>query len=80
MKRQPRRRSMQLKLNALVIISILAVALGLVMISYYFFCQRVDNEYHSSLERAAEACASNFPPDELMYFWKAVNTEEFRKC
>lgn len=79
MKRQPRRRSMQLKLNALVIISILAVALGLVMISYYFFCQRVDNEYHSSLERAAEACASNFPPDELMYFWKAVNTEEFRK-
>ena len=76
MKRQPRRRSMQLKLNALVIISILAVALGLVMISYYFFCQRVDNEYHSSLERAAEACASNFPPDELMYFWKAVNTDE----
>ena len=79
MKRQPRRRSMQLKLNALVIISILAVALGLVMISYYFFCQRVDNEYYSSLERASKACASNFPPDELMYFWKAVNTEEFRK-
>ena len=48
MKRKPRRRSIQLKLNALVIGSILAVALGLTLISYYVFCQRVDNEYYSS--------------------------------
>ena len=40
MKRKPRRRSIQLKLNALVIGSILAVALGLTLISYYVFCQR----------------------------------------
>ena len=53
MKRKPRRCSIQLKLNALVIGSILAVALGLTLISYYVFCQRVDNEYYSSLERAS---------------------------
>ena len=44
MKRQPRRRSMQLKLNALVIGNILAVALGLMAISYYVFVQRVDDK------------------------------------
>ena len=63
MKRKPRRCSIQLKLNALVIGSILAVALGLTLISYYVFCQRVDNEYYSSLERASKACASNFSPE-----------------
>ena len=78
MKRQPRRRSIQLKLNVLVIGSILAVAIGLTIISYYFFCQRVDKEYDSSLERAAEACANNVAPQLVMYFWEAVNTEEFR--
>ena len=79
MKRKPRRRSIQLKLNALVIGSILAVALGLTLISYYVFCQRVDNEYYSSLERASKACASNFAPEEMMYFWQSINTEEYRK-
>ena len=79
MKRKPRRISIQLKLNALVISSILAVALGLTLISYYVFCQRVDNEYYSSLERASKACASNFAPEEMMYFWQSINTEEYRK-
>ena len=65
MKRKPRRCSIQLKLNALVIGSILAVALGLTLISYYVFCQRVDNEYYSSLERASKACASNFSPEVI---------------
>jgi hypothetical protein len=49
------------------------------LISYYVFCQRVDNEYYSSLERASKACASNFSPEEMMYFWKSINTEEYRK-
>ena len=79
MKRQPRRRSMQLKLNALVIGNILAVALGLMAISYYVFCQRVDDKYYSSLDRAAVACANNIAPEVIKFFWDSVNTDEFRE-
>ncbi len=78
MKRPPRRVSMQVKLNAMVICSILLVALGLIAISYYIFCQRVDDKYKSSLQRAAEACANNVEAEVIGHFWKAVNTEEFR--
>ena len=79
MKRQPRRRSMQLKLNALVIGNILAVALGLMAISYYVFCQRVDDKNYSSLDRAAVACANNIAPEVIKFFWDSVNTDEFRE-
>ena len=79
MKRQPRRRTMQLKLNALVIGNILAVAVGLMAISYYIFCQRVDDNYNASLERAAEACANNVEVEELEFFWNAIDTDDFRE-
>ena len=79
MKRQPRRRSMQLKLNALVIGNILAVALGLMAISYYVFCQRVDDKNYSSIDRAAVACANNIAPEVIKFFWDSVNTDEFRE-
>ena len=52
MKRQPRRRPVQLKLNILLIGSILAVALGLTAISYHVFCRRVDDGYRSQIGRA----------------------------
>ena len=78
MKSQPRRRSMQLKLNALVIGCILAVALGLMAISYHVFCRRVDDEYYSSMNRAVEACAENIYPGLLIHFWESIDTEEFR--
>ena len=78
MKRQPRRISVQIKLNALVISGILLVALGLMGISYYTFCRRVDERYEAALKKAADACANNVDADELRYFWNAVNTEEFR--
>ena len=79
MKRQPRRRTMQLKLNALVIGNILAVAVGLMAISYYIFCQRVDDNYNTSLERAADACANNIEVEELEFFWKAIDSDDFRE-
>ena len=78
-KRQPRRRTMQMKLNVLVIGNILAVAVGLMAISYYIFCQRVDDNYNTSMERAAEACANNIEIEELEFFWKAIDTDSFRK-
>ncbi|MBR1900638.1 MAG: SpoIIE family protein phosphatase [Lachnospiraceae bacterium] len=70
---------MQFKLNALVIGNILAVALGLMLISYYVFCQRVDDKYNDSLDRAAEACANNVEAEVIEFFWNAVNTDEFRE-
>ena len=79
MKRQPRRRTMQMKLNVLVIGNILAVAVGLMAISYYIFCQRVDDNYNTSLERAADACANNVEVEELEFFWKAIDSDDFRE-
>ena len=77
--RQPRRRTMQMKLNVLVIGNILAVAVGLMAISYYIFCQRVDDNYNASAERAAEACANNIEVEELEFFWNEIDTDSFRK-
>ena len=77
--KQPRRRTIQFKLNALVIGNILAVALGLMLISYYFFCQRVDDRYNQQLNNAVIACAGNVDPKLLEHFWDAVNTDEFRE-
>ena len=70
---------MQFKLNALLIGNILAVALGLMMISYYVFCQRVDDNYNASLERAADACANNIDSEVIEFFWKEISTDEFRE-
>ena len=77
-KRSPRRRTMQFKLNALVIGNIVAVALGLMLISYYVFCQRVDEQYNASLELAADACANNIDAEEIEFFWKTIDSDEFR--
>lgn len=77
--KQPHRVSMQVKLSALVICSMLLVAAGLTAISYYIFCQRVDDKYNRTVQRAAEACANNVSADMLMYFWDKVNTDEFRE-
>ena len=77
-KRTPRRRSIQFKLNVLVIGNILAIALGLMLISYYFFCQRVDERFEGQIQRAAEACAENVFPGMIRNLWNEVNTDEFR--
>ena len=70
--------SMQHKLNAMVICSILAVAIGLMTISYYVFCQRVDRKYDATLTHAAEACANSVSAEFIRFFWEQINTEEFR--
>ena len=66
MKRIPRRLTMQTKLNALVIGSILAVAIGLILISYYIFCQRVDSKYYNQIQHAAIASATNVEPGQVL--------------
>ena len=77
--KQPRRRTIQFKLNALVIGNILAVALGLMLISYYFFCQRVDDRFNHQINNAVIACSGNVDPKLLKNFWDSVNTPEFRE-
>ena len=76
--KKPRRISMQLKLSVLVICSILVVALGLTAISYYVFCQRVDDKYNNTVQHAAQACADSILYELLIHFWDTVNTEEYR--
>jgi len=68
---------MQKKLNILMIGSILAVAVGLMGISYFFFCQRVDHKYDQQLLNAASACAENVDPEVLDYFFHSIHTDEF---
>ena len=69
---------MQVKLSALVICSMLLVALGLSAITYYVFCQRVDKKYTLMAQRAAEACANNVDYDQITFFWSRINTKEFQ--
>ena len=76
--KRPRRVSMQVKLSALVICSMLLVALGLSAITYYVFCQRVDKKYTLMAQRAAEACANNVDYDQITFFWSRINTKEFQ--
>ena len=76
--KKPRRISMQVKLSVLVICSILVVALGLTAISYYVFCQRVDDKYINTVQHAAQACADSVFSEFLSNFWETINTEEYR--
>ena len=55
MKQSPRRMSIQVKLNLLVICSIMVLAAGLTLISYFFFCKNVDDKYNDRLRNAAIA-------------------------
>jgi len=79
MRRSPRRVTMQIKLNALLVGSILTVAAGLVLISYYVFCQRVDEKNQKTMRHAAEVCAQNIESGMADNFWKEVNSDEFRE-
>ena len=76
--RAPRRRSMQFKLGLLLIGSILAVAMGLMLISYYFFCQRADARFNRAMESAVVAAAANVEPRVIKNYWSEINTDEFR--
>ena len=78
MDRPPRRISIQIKLNAMIICSILLVAIGLMAISYTVFCRRVDDKYNTELQHAVVACANNVDANLIQYFWSRVNTDEFR--
>lgn len=78
MKRARRRLTMQTKLNALVIGNVLVLAVGLMLISYYVFCQRVDDKYNNQLQHAAVAGAGNVEAGLIKNFWSELNTEEFR--
>lgn len=78
MTRAPRRRSIRTKLNILVIGNILAVAAGLMAISFYVFCQRVDERYYQQLERAATACANNVESGMVRHFVQVISSEDFK--
>ena len=76
--RPARRVSIQFKLGVLLIGNILAVALGLMLISYYFFCQRADQRFNRAMESAVIAAAANVEPRVMRNFWNEINTDEFR--
>ncbi len=78
---QKRRRiSIGLKLNILVITSILIVSIGLIVISYTIYSNEVESLYFDKVERAASAVSEGYVSfDDIQYLWETFNTDEFRE-
>ena len=78
MKSKHRGLSLGAKLQLLIIAVILVVAAGLVGISYYVFCRRVDNDYFSRTKRAAVSGAYSFNIEDLIEYRDLILSEEYQ--
>ena len=74
-----KRLSLSLKINILIIISILMVFAGLVGISYFFYSQKINNFYFDQVSRAVYAAKENLYSGIVRYLWDQINTDEYRK-
>ena len=78
--KKKQRIGLSFKFNIILVISILLVSIGLVSISYYFYCKKVDSLYYDKVERAVDAVAESYVAyDTLMHFWSTFNSDEFKK-
>ena len=73
---EARRMGLGAKLNIVLIASILAITLGLVLVSYRVYCQKVDNYYLEQVERAANSLA--VPYQYMSHLLEMTDTYEFR--
>ena len=74
-----RRIGLSIKLNIILVISILLVSIGLVAISYYFYCKKVDSLYYDRVERAADAMSESYVAyDTILFLWNTFNSDEFK--
>ena len=73
-----RRFPIRTKLNLLIVSVILLVAAGLLGISYYEFCQRVDEQYYERLRQAAGQVQNSLQVSMVRDLMDSVLSEEFR--
>jgi len=78
--RKRRRIGLQIKLNALSIISIILVSAGLALITYGVYCRKVDSIYIEQVERSALAVGTEgyLPYGYVVHFLEKIDTDEFR--
>ena len=79
MKSKHRGLSLGAKLQLLIIAVILVVAAGLVGISYYVFCRRVDNDYFTRTKRAAVSGTYSFDLEDLTEYRDLILSEEYQE-
>lgn len=72
-----RRVPLSAKLNILIVVTILAVSVGLMITGYQAYCRKVDDFLYARCEDAAGA-ASQSGGELAEDLWHAINTEEFR--
>lgn len=75
----PRRFSLGLKLNLLVVCMILLVTGGLVTITYQVQARRISEEYYKKAEEAAATGASLVSGDVFQFFRELTVSDEYRK-
>ena len=72
-----RRVPLSAKLNILIVVTILAVSVGLMITGYQAYCRKVDDFLYARCEDAAGA-ASQSGGELAEDLWHAISTEEFR--
>ena len=79
-RQENRRFSLGAKLNLILIASILLVALGLLLVTYNVYCDKVDHIYFEQVERAARGVSEQCIPYEFVSFMRRVFSDrEFRE-
>ncbi|MBQ7535215.1 MAG: SpoIIE family protein phosphatase [Stomatobaculum sp.] len=79
--RKRRRIGLEMKLNILLIVSIILISAGLVLITYRVYCRKVDSIYLEQVERTASATAEqgSLPYGYVKLFRERFDSDEFRE-
>ena len=75
-----RRFGLRRKMNIMLIVSILCIAVGLMMITYRVYCDKVDSMYFEKAELITRVFADNIPGGHLVYLLDVIDTDEFKEA
>ena len=79
-RRKTRRIGLGIKLNIMLIVCILVIALGLLLITYNVYCRRIDSFYYAKAEHIVYDTANyHLPYGYTSYLRRMTDTDEFRK-
>ena len=75
---RPRRVSLALKLNLLIIAIVLALSVGLIVIAYNANSRRVDKMFQDRAEHALNNFREDYVPEVARYLWQMMQTDGFK--
>ena len=79
MSKNKRRISLSFKLNILIIAIILAVSIGLVLISYRTYSSKIDSLYNAKVETLAHSVSVNYTENLILPLVAMSQSEEFQE-